>query len=151
MLKKGAVYTLVAVSMNLLNGFTGLFSLGQAGFKMCIRDRRWGDYTLTLLDYREGPGLALQPGPEWEHVSVAPCDPGARLTLPGERGGRTVKRLCLDRHISLSERDRLPALYLGDRLAAVWDLGVDTEFAPEGTPCRFIQIKKETEENHHEK
>ena len=31
-LKKGAVYALVAVSMNLLNGFTGLFSLGQAGF-----------------------------------------------------------------------------------------------------------------------
>ena len=60
-LKKGAIYALVAVSMNLLNGFTGLFSLGQAGFmllgaytygiltipveqrenvyKMCIRDR----------------------------------------------------------------------------------------------------------------
>ena len=29
-LKKGAIYALVAVSMNLLNGFTGLFSLGQA-------------------------------------------------------------------------------------------------------------------------
>ena len=28
-LKKGAVYSLVAVSMNLLNGFTGLFSLGR--------------------------------------------------------------------------------------------------------------------------
>ena len=28
-LKKGAVYALVAVSMNLLNGFTGLFSLGR--------------------------------------------------------------------------------------------------------------------------
>ena len=33
-LKKGATYALVAVSMNLLNGFTGLFSLGQAGFMM---------------------------------------------------------------------------------------------------------------------
>ena len=29
-LKKGSIYALVAVSMNLLNGFTGLFSLGQA-------------------------------------------------------------------------------------------------------------------------
>ena len=28
-LKKGAVYAVVASSMNLLNGFTGLFSLGQ--------------------------------------------------------------------------------------------------------------------------
>ena len=33
-LKKGAVYALIAVSMNLLNGFTGLFSLGQAGFML---------------------------------------------------------------------------------------------------------------------
>ncbi len=33
-LKKGAIYSLAAVSMNLLNGFTGLFSLGQAGFML---------------------------------------------------------------------------------------------------------------------
>jgi len=31
-LRKGAIYALAAVSMNLLNGFTGLFSLGAAGF-----------------------------------------------------------------------------------------------------------------------
>ena len=30
-LQKGSVYALAAVSMNLLNGFTGLFSLGHAG------------------------------------------------------------------------------------------------------------------------
>ena len=35
-IKKGAVYSLVAVSMNLLNGFTGLFSLGQAGFMLLV-------------------------------------------------------------------------------------------------------------------
>ena len=33
-LKKAAIYALVCVSMNLLNGFTGLFSLGQAGFML---------------------------------------------------------------------------------------------------------------------
>ena len=33
-LRKGAIYSLVCVSMNLLNGFTGLFSLGQAGFML---------------------------------------------------------------------------------------------------------------------
>ena len=42
-LKKGAVYSLVAVSMNLLNGFTGLFSLGQAGFMLL------GAYTYAIL------------------------------------------------------------------------------------------------------
>ena len=42
-LKKGAVYALVATSMNLLNGFTGLFSLGQAGFMLL------GAYTYAIL------------------------------------------------------------------------------------------------------
>ena len=42
-LKKGATYALVAVSMNLLNGFTGLFSLGQAGFMLI------GAYTYAIF------------------------------------------------------------------------------------------------------
>ncbi|MDO5478495.1 MAG: branched-chain amino acid ABC transporter permease [Clostridia bacterium] len=42
-IKKGAVYSLVAVSMNLLNGFTGLFSLGQAGFMLL------GAYTYAIF------------------------------------------------------------------------------------------------------
>lgn len=42
-LRKGAVYALVAVSMNLLNGFTGLFSLGQAGFMLL------GAYTYAIF------------------------------------------------------------------------------------------------------
>lgn len=42
-LKKGAIYSLVAVSMNLLNGFTGLFSLGQAGFMLL------GAYTYAIF------------------------------------------------------------------------------------------------------
>ncbi len=42
-LKKGAIYALVAVSMNLLNGFTGLFSLGQAGFMLI------GAYTYAMF------------------------------------------------------------------------------------------------------
>ena len=42
-LEKGSIYALVAVSMNLLNGFTGLFSLGQAGFMMI------GAYTYAIF------------------------------------------------------------------------------------------------------
>ncbi|MDD6882781.1 MAG: branched-chain amino acid ABC transporter permease [Eubacteriales bacterium] len=41
-LKKGVIYALLAVSMNLLNGFTGLFSLGQAGFMLI------GAYTYAI-------------------------------------------------------------------------------------------------------
>lgn len=116
---------------------------------------RWGDYTLTLLDRSEdGEGIAFfwrgRPG-QSPVVTAAPCPPGERLTLPGTRGSRSVKRLCLDGRISLAERDRLPAIYVEGRLAAVWRLGVDTAFAPEGgAPCRFIKIKRHIEEDGHD-
>lgn len=42
-IEKGAVFALVAASMNLLNGFTGLFSLGQAGFMLI------GAYTYAIF------------------------------------------------------------------------------------------------------
>ena len=42
-LQKGAVYALAAVSMNLLNGYTGLFSLGHAGFMLL------GAYTYAIF------------------------------------------------------------------------------------------------------
>ncbi len=47
-LKKGSIYALVAVSMNLLNGFTGLFSLGQAGFMLI------GGYVYAMLTVYSG-------------------------------------------------------------------------------------------------
>ena len=42
-LERSAIYAVVAVSMNLLTGFTGLFSLGQAGFMLL------GAYTYAIL------------------------------------------------------------------------------------------------------
>lgn len=42
-IQKAAIYSLLAVSLNLLNGFTGLFSLGQAGFMLI------GAYTYAIL------------------------------------------------------------------------------------------------------
>ncbi|MBR3641653.1 MAG: branched-chain amino acid ABC transporter permease [Oscillibacter sp.] len=42
-LRKGSIYALAAVSMNLLNGFTGLFSLGHAGFMLI------GAYTYAIF------------------------------------------------------------------------------------------------------
>ena len=48
-LKKGATYALVAVSMNLCNGFTGIFSLGQAGF-MLIGAYVYGIFTVPVAE-----------------------------------------------------------------------------------------------------
>ena len=47
-IEKGSIYALVAASMNLLNGFTGLFSLGQAGFMLI------GAYTYAIFTIPAG-------------------------------------------------------------------------------------------------
>ena len=108
------------------------------------RPLRWGDWILTLRDHPEGEGLALRAGDE--PVRVAPLTGAERLTLPGQRGGsRTVKRLCRDRGIDPIRRQRLPGVFLGAELAAVWPLGTDEAFLPTGGECRFLSIMGTTE------
>ena len=109
----------------------------------------WGDYQLTLLRTAEGEGLALRGG---ETLCAAPCAPGERLRLQNTNGSRSIKRLCIDRKISLSERDRMPAIYANGQLAAVWPLGTDEKYLPEHDEnFRFVQILKHTEEKNDEK
>lgn len=114
---------------------------------------RWGGYTITLLppgQAGEGSPLALSV-PEGTALTVGSCPMTRRLTLPGAKGARTVKRLCADLHVHPALRDGLPAIYAGGALAAVWQLGVDMGFQPAGETCRFIQIiKTDRGERQHE-
>ena len=68
-IEKGAVYALVAASMNLLNGFTGLFSLGQAGF-MLIGAYAYAIFTIPAASheavYQYFDGGAIQ----WSIVEI---------------------------------------------------------------------------------
>ena len=74
-LKKGAVYALVASSLNLLNGFTGLFSLGQAGFMLL------GAYTYAILTI---------PNADRESVYYLYGGSAVNFSLPELLGGGTV-------------------------------------------------------------
>ena len=74
-LKKGAVYALVACSLNLLNGFAGLFSLGQAGFMLL------GAYTYAILTI---------PGGERDTVYYLYGGSAVNFSLPELFGGGTV-------------------------------------------------------------
>lgn len=99
----------------------------------------WGRYRLQLLAQAEGTGVPISI-PEGAAVTVGPCPAGERLQLPGSKGRRTVKRLCADAGIDLAQRESLPGIFVDQRLAAVWPLGTDQAFLPEGAPRRFIQI-----------
>ena len=74
-LKKGAVYALVAASLNLLNGFTGLFSLGQAGFMLL------GAYTYAILTI---------PSADRESVYYLYVGSAVNFSLPELFGGGTL-------------------------------------------------------------
>ena len=98
-------------------------------------------FTLTLLDAPDGAGFCLRALRPEETLTAAPCSAGAYLTLAGATGARSVKRLCIDRHIPPSARDTLPALYVNGQLAAVWPLGADAAFspAPDSGQC-FVRV-----------
>ena len=68
-LQMGAIYSLLAVSMNLLNGVTGQFSLGQAGFMTL------GAYTYAILTIP----VAARPN---VYYLYGICDALANVCLP---------------------------------------------------------------------
>lgn len=112
----------------------------------------FGPWTVTLAEHPGGWPLsaAVLAGPLYVTVWRAED----RLTLPGSRGERTLKRLCADAGISPMERDRLPVLRAGERPVAVALLGIDTRFAPcspEETVFVTFTFHQDTEENSHEK
>ena len=88
-LERSAIYAVVAVSMNLLTGFTGLFSLGQAGF-MAI-----GAYVTAILTipvdkrasvyYVNGisPAIADSNCPFWLALIIAGLAAAATAALIG--------------------------------------------------------------------
>lgn len=84
-------------------------------------------------------------------LSVTAWRTSDRLRLPGSRGARSVKRLCVDRGISPQKRDLLPVFRAGETPVGVPFLGIDRQFAPlsDGKVMMVIFYKK-TEENQHD-
>ena len=85
----------------------------------------WGNFELTLLHKPDGEGISLRVPEDGEIITVAPCDLNARLMLQGANGARSVKRLCVDRKLSLTERDAPPCggwgrTLLSCRKAGTW-------------------------------
>ena len=84
--------------------------------------------------------LSLEPGPGDSYPIVLPREgplmvtawrSGDRMTLPGARGSRTVKRLCADAGFLPWQRDTLPVLRAGEEPIAVPQVGVAAGFVPE--------------------
>ena len=90
-------------------------------------DNLAGLWRITLSDAPVPDALALRPG-SW---TVRPWRRDDRLTLPGSRGSRSLKRLFAEHGIAPPERDTWPVLCLAGRPAAVWRVGIDQKALPE--------------------
>lgn len=90
---------------------------------------RFGDWDVTLGGEPE-EGISYRVIP-CSPARVTAWNPEDRMTLPGSRGARSVKRLCADHGIFPRRRDGLPVLRFDERPAAIPGIGVDTAFLPE--------------------
>ena len=86
----------------------------------------FGPWRITVTRMPVPGALALRDGP----LTVRPWRRDDRMTLPGSRGPRSLKRLLADRGIAPPQRDAWPVLCRDDRPAAVWLVGTDTKALP---------------------
>ena len=86
----------------------------------------FGPWRITVTRMPVPGALALQDGP----LTVRPWRRDDRMTLPGSRGPRSLKRLLADRGIAPPQRDAWPVLCRDDRPIAVWLVGTDTKALP---------------------
>lgn len=102
-------------------------------------ENRWGDYTIILSE--TSGDFALRPGT----FTVRTWQSRDRLTLPGSRGSRSLKRLFTDAGIPVEERNHIPVLCVDGCAAAVPGIGIHTEFLPEdsGKEIYFTMIKNQ--------
>lgn len=85
--------------------------------------------------------------PDGESLRLTHWKSSDRLTLPGSRGSRSVKRLCADKGISTTERDALPIVRLGEICAGAARLGMDTDYTPkDGEESIYIKFYLEGEQ-----
>jgi len=115
---------------------------------------------ITFGDWRVRLGEPVLPQGEYYNVSLSAgseitvsCWKSVdRMTVPGSRGSRTVKRLAADRGISHTERDRLPVLRVDGCPAAIPGIGMDEKFTPgKEEKTILVTFLKQTEEKNHEK
>jgi tRNA(Ile)-lysidine synthase len=96
-----------------------LWAHGQKSIKLANRQ------TLYWIPSSQGIDLEL-----WEKsvVAVKVRDGGEKIYLPHRRGSHTLKKLYQEAGIPPWERELIPLVYLDDKLAAIGDRWISSEF-----------------------
>lgn len=111
-------------------------------------EQRWENWLVTVeeMDAPAGETEGICLTCPAEELTLAVWDGSGRLNVGN--GSRTVKRLFADRGIPVEKRGEHPALYRGERVAAVFGVAADEALTPRpGERCVCITLKpvKETD------
>lgn len=98
-----------------------------------------GHGALLALPVSAAEGLALAGIPVGQAVTVRFRRGGERLAPAGGVGSRPLKKLLQDIGLPPWLRQRVPLVYVADRLVAVGDFVVDADFAP--APARPASVR----------
>lgn len=88
----------------------------------------FGDWSVTLSQQPQAGECWTVPAAE--NLTLTVWRPSDRMTVPGSRGSRSLKRLWAERGVAPHVRDGLPVLRGGERLLAAACLGVNLEVTP---------------------
>lgn len=110
----------------------------------------WGPYTFWVeqkkCPVRQEPhAIYLSCDTMDRELRIGGCTGRERLTLPGSRGARSVKRLLTEHGVAPERRSRIPCVAVDGVPAAVWGLGTDIRFLPasgEAVEIRWIEKEK---------
>lgn len=104
---------------------------------------RFGDWSLTLDPVKPSDAdMQLDATAAAEPLRVTCWRRDDRMTLPGYRGSRSLKRLFADAGILPAERERYPVLRCGNTVAAVPHIGTEEAFIPRTGVVRRVNIKR---------
>ena len=121
-----------------------LFPAAESPVEIPLRVGETVSFGGWSVELAENDGWELHVPPE-AALSVTAWQRDDRMTLPGSRGGRSLKRLCAERGIPPAERDGLPVLRVNGVCAAVPGVGVHCEFLSGEGRAVYVNFKK-TEE-----
>ncbi|MBO4853828.1 MAG: tRNA lysidine(34) synthetase TilS [Oscillospiraceae bacterium] len=109
------------------------------------RPADWGGYTIRIGQEARCDAenaICLRAG-RGQLITVRVWHSDDRLTLPGSRGARSLKRLFAEAGIAPERREQVPVFCVDGRAAAACGIGTDGSFVPErGAAAVWITVEK---------
>lgn len=113
----------------------GLLEIPELGVRVGLHHHPVEPWMFQGSPHRAGLALPLAAG---DRVTVRNRRPGDRLHPLGAAGSRRLKEVLIDRRVPQGERDRIPLLCVGERIAWVPGITIDQRFRITGEASAWV-------------